>query len=51
MNPRCEPCASHTGYETAALLGMNPKAGDFWKMISWQLQGGLGEKRERSRKA
>ena len=51
MNPRCEPCASHAGYETAAILGMNPKAGDFWKMIAWQLQGGLGEKRERARKS
>jgi hopanoid biosynthesis associated radical SAM protein HpnH len=51
MNPRCEPCASHTGYETAAILGVNPKAGDFWKMLAWQLQGGLGEKRERARKA
>jgi len=50
MNPRCEPCASHAGYETAAILGMNPKAGDFWKLIAWQLQGGLGEKRERVRK-
>ena len=50
MNPRCEPCASHSGYETAAILGMNPKAGDFWKMLAWQLQGGLGEKRERARK-
>ena len=47
MNPRCEPCSSPAGYETAAILGMNPKAGDFWKMIAWQLQGGLGEKRER----
>ena len=47
MNPRWEACLSHSGYETAALLGMNPKAGDFWKMLSWQLQGGLGEKRER----
>lgn len=51
MNPRCEPCMSHSGYETAALLGMNPKAGDFWKMLTWQLQGSLGEKRERVRKA
>jgi hopanoid biosynthesis associated radical SAM protein HpnH len=50
MNPRCEPCSSHAGYETAALLGMNPKAGDFWKMVAWQLQGGLGEKRERAHK-
>ena len=51
MNPRCEPCSSHAGYETAAVLGMNPKAGDFWKLLAWQLQGGLGEKRERARKA
>jgi len=51
MHPRCEPCQSHSGYETAALLGVNPKAGDFWKMLSWQLQGSLGEKRERMRKA
>jgi len=51
MNPRCEPCLSHSGYETAAVLGMNPKAGDFWKMLTWQLQGSLGEKRERVRKS
>jgi hopanoid biosynthesis associated radical SAM protein HpnH len=51
MNSRCEACQSHSGYETAALLGANPKAGDFWKMLSWQLQGSLGEKRERVRKA
>ena len=48
MNPRCEPCASYSGYGTAAILGMNPKAGDFWKVFSWQLQGGLGEKRARA---
>jgi hopanoid biosynthesis associated radical SAM protein HpnH len=47
MNPRCEPCLSHSGYETAAILGMNPKAGDFWKLLTWQLNGSLGEKRER----
>jgi hopanoid biosynthesis associated radical SAM protein HpnH len=51
MNPRCEPCLSHAGYETGAILGMNPKAGDFWKLIAWQVQGGLGEKRERTRKS
>jgi len=51
MNPRCEPCSSHTGYETAAILGMNPKAGDFWKMIAWHFEGGPGEKREPVRKA
>jgi hopanoid biosynthesis associated radical SAM protein HpnH len=50
MNPRCEPCSSHTGYETAALLGMNPKAGDLWKMVAWQFNGNLGEKRARVRK-
>ena len=50
MNPQCEPCANPSGYETAALLGMNPKAGDFWKMLAWQWSGGLGEKRERVRK-
>jgi hopanoid biosynthesis associated radical SAM protein HpnH len=50
MDPRCEPCASPSGYESAAILGMNAKAGDFWKMLTWQLQGGLGEKRERARK-
>jgi hopanoid biosynthesis associated radical SAM protein HpnH len=50
MNPRCEPCLSHSGYETAALLGMNSRAGDFWKMVTWQLEGSLGEKR-RVRKA
>jgi hopanoid biosynthesis associated radical SAM protein HpnH len=49
MNPRCEPCASYSGYGTAAILGVNPKAGDFWKVLSWQLQGGLGERRERGR--
>ena len=51
MNPQCEPCSSHSGYETAAILGMNAKTGDFWRMVAWQLQGGLGEKRERVRKA
>jgi len=50
MNPRCEPCLSHSGYETAAVLGMNAKAGDFWKMLAWQLNGSLGEKREQVRK-
>jgi hopanoid biosynthesis associated radical SAM protein HpnH len=45
LNPRCENCQCHGGYETAALLGMNPKAGDFWKMLAWQLGGNLGEKR------
>jgi hopanoid biosynthesis associated radical SAM protein HpnH len=51
LNPRCENCQCHGGYETAALLGMNPKAGDFWKMLAWQFAGNLGEKRVGKRKA
>ena len=43
---RCETCMSHAGYESAALLGANPKAGDRWKMLAWQFGGSLGEKRE-----
>jgi len=51
LNPPCENCECHAGYETAAILGMNPKAGDFWKLLAWQLGGSLGEKREGMRKA
>jgi hopanoid biosynthesis associated radical SAM protein HpnH len=51
LNPRCENCQCQAGYETATLLGMNPKAGDLWKMLAWQLGGSLGEKREGKRKA
>ncbi len=50
INPRCETCMNHAGYESAALLGANPKAGDRWKMLAWQFSGSLGEKREGSRK-
>jgi hopanoid biosynthesis associated radical SAM protein HpnH len=45
LNPRCENCQCHSGYETAALLGVSSKAGDIWKMMAWQLSGNLGEKR------
>lgn len=51
LNPRCENCQCHAGYETAALLGMNPKAGDLWKMLAWQFGGNLGEKRVGKRRA
>jgi hopanoid biosynthesis associated radical SAM protein HpnH len=51
LNPSCENCQCRAGYETAALLGMNPKAGDLWKMVKWQLGGNLGERREGKRKA
>jgi len=50
LNPRCENCQCREGYETAALVGMNPKAGDLWKMIAWQLCGSLGAKRESRQK-
>jgi len=46
MIPRCEACSCHAGFETAAVLGMNRKAGDAWKMLAWQFSGGVGEKRE-----
>jgi hopanoid biosynthesis associated radical SAM protein HpnH len=49
LNPRCENCQCHDGYETAAWLGMNPKAGDLWKLLKWQLSGSLGQKREGKR--
>jgi hopanoid biosynthesis associated radical SAM protein HpnH len=51
LNPNCENCQCHGGYETAALLGMNAKAGDFWKMLAWQFGGNLGEKGAGKRKA
>ena len=46
VNPQCETCLCHAGFESAALLGMNPKAGDTWKLLAWQFGGNLGEKRE-----
>jgi hopanoid biosynthesis associated radical SAM protein HpnH len=45
LNPQCENCQCHGGYEPAALLGMTAKAGDFWKLLAWQFGGNLGEKR------
>jgi hopanoid biosynthesis associated radical SAM protein HpnH len=51
LNPGCENCQCHAGYETAALIGVSPKAGDLWKMLAWQLGGSLGEKKEGKRTA
>lgn len=51
LNPRCENCQCPSGFETAAMLGMNAKAGDFWKKLTWQFGGNLGEKREGKRQA
>jgi hopanoid biosynthesis associated radical SAM protein HpnH len=36
-DPRCEHCMMHSGFETAAALGVNGKLGDTLKMIKWQL--------------
>ncbi len=47
VNPQCETCLCHAGFESAALLGVNSKAGDMWKMLAWQFGGNLGERRER----
>jgi len=51
LNPRCENCQCPSGFETAAMIGMNAKAGDFWKKLAWQFSGNLGEKREGKRQA
>lgn len=51
LNPRCENCQCPSGFETAAMLGRNAKAGDFWKMLAWQFGGTLGERREGKRSA
>jgi hypothetical protein len=51
LNPRCENCACPSGLETAAMLGMNAQAGDFWKKLVWQFGGNLGAKREGQRQA
>jgi hopanoid biosynthesis associated radical SAM protein HpnH len=45
LNPRCENCMCPEGFETAAILGINGRAGDWWKNLAWQWSGGLGEKR------
>jgi hopanoid biosynthesis associated radical SAM protein HpnH len=46
LNPGCENCQCPAGFETAAVLGINSKLGDFWKTLAWQFRGKLGEKRE-----
>jgi hypothetical protein len=35
-DPRCENCMVHSGYETAAAVGVNNRLGDTLKMIRWQ---------------
>ena len=36
-DPRCENCMVHAGYEPSAVLGVNKKLGDTFKMLLWQL--------------
>ncbi len=36
-DPRCEHCMVHCGFEPAAALGQNARAGDTLKMALWQL--------------
>ncbi len=36
-DPRCEHCMMHSGYETAAALGVNARLGDSLKLLLWQL--------------
>lgn len=35
-DPRCESCMVHAGYEPSAVLGVNKKLGDTFKMLLWQ---------------
>ena len=35
-DPRCENCMVHSGYETAAAVGVNGRLGDTLKMLRWQ---------------
>jgi hopanoid biosynthesis associated radical SAM protein HpnH len=36
-DPRCEHCMTHCGYEPSAAYGINSKASDGFKMLSWML--------------
>jgi hopanoid biosynthesis associated radical SAM protein HpnH len=36
-DPRCEHCMVHCGFEPSAALGVNPKFGDSFKMLWWQM--------------
>ena len=35
-DPRCNDCMMHSGFETAAALGVNGRLGDTLKMVRWQ---------------
>jgi hopanoid biosynthesis associated radical SAM protein HpnH len=36
-DPRCQDCMVHAGYEPSAVLGVNRRLGDTWKLLKWQL--------------
>ena len=36
-DPRCRDCMVHAGYEPSAVLGVNRRLGDTWKLLKWQL--------------
>jgi len=38
-DPRCANCMVHCGFEPTAALMINPRKGDLWKTIRWQLVG------------
>lgn len=35
-DPRCEHCLMHSGYETSAVVGVNQRLGDTFKLLKWQ---------------
>ncbi len=37
-DPRCEHCMVHCGFEPSAALGLNSRAGDSFRMLSWMLK-------------
>ncbi len=39
-DPRCQDCMVHVGYEPSAVLGGNPRLGDSWKLLKWQMVRG-----------
>jgi hopanoid biosynthesis associated radical SAM protein HpnH len=37
-DPRCEHCMAHCGFEPSSALGINSKAGDGLKLLTWMLR-------------
>lgn len=36
-DPRCENCMVHVGYEASAVVGLNRKLGDTFRLALWQM--------------